>query len=197
MVGSIDGKIEITYKKLSDLKPHPRNPRVHPDIQISKLVKSMGEFGFTNPIITDLDNMILAGHARYMASKKKGLEEVPVITIPLTGDDALAYMVANNKIQESSEWDLELLKHNFDKLNVEGYELKHTGFDDASIYNILNEKEDEIRYELTVEGINIPLTEEEYLLLTSLLDEYLNISPTSTKFVEWLYTIKGRCMSNE
>ena len=73
--------MEITNKKVVDLIPYINNARTHSDEQITQIAASIKEFGFTNPILTDGTNGIIAGHGRLMAAKKMGMEEVPTIEL--------------------------------------------------------------------------------------------------------------------
>ena len=77
--------LEIKKVDISSLKPHPKNPRVHPDSLINKIQSSIKEFGWTNPILVSADGYILAGHARLKAAHKMGLMQVPVICLPFDG----------------------------------------------------------------------------------------------------------------
>lgn len=99
----------IRMAPIHSLRPHPTNPRVHPESAISKLVHSIQEFGWTNPILVDADGRILAGHARLKAAERAGLTEVPVIDLPLSGEKADAYLVADNRLQQDTDWDYPVL----------------------------------------------------------------------------------------
>jgi hypothetical protein len=127
---------EICEKKITDLKPHPKNPRRHPEKLISKLIMSITEYGFTSPVLVDGDNRILAGHARVKAAEKMGLEVVPTIVLPLTGAKADAYVVVDNKLSELSEWDEILLADLISDIDASGFDLELTGFDLDEIDNL-------------------------------------------------------------
>ena len=96
--------------KIAELKPHPKNPRQHPDSAIAKLTRSIQEFGWTNPVLVSKDGFVLAGHARLKAAENAGITEVPVIQLDLEGAKADAYLIADNKTQDLTDWDLPLLK---------------------------------------------------------------------------------------
>lgn len=184
--------LKIEYVPLDRLQPHPQNPRVHPPKEITQLAKGMEEYGFTNPIIADTDGTILSGHARYKAAKRKKLTEVPVIFVPFNKEDGLAYMLAVNRIQQESEWDLPKLRKMFGELNESELDLSLTGFDDQSIFKILEEeKEGLIVYEANVNGTVVPLTFEEYDLMSRLLNRYLISSMVSTHFILWMFYQRG------
>ncbi len=91
--------IEITTRKTNDLIPYVNNSRTHSDEQVSQVAASIKEFGFTNPILVDADNGIIAGHGRLMAAKKLGLQEVPTIELGHLSDaQKKAYVIADNKL---------------------------------------------------------------------------------------------------
>lgn len=121
--------MKVKKVNINDLKPHPKNPRVHPDSAIEKLERSIKEFGWTNPILVSRDGYILAGHARLKAAKKAGLEEVPVIYLPLEGAKAEAYLIADNKLQDETDWDEDMLKELINEIDSQGVDLTITGFD--------------------------------------------------------------------
>jgi len=121
--------MEVKKVNINDLKPHPKNPRVHPDSAIEKLERSIKEFGWTNPILVSADGYILAGHARLKAAKKAGLKEVPAIYLPLEGAKAEAYLIADNKLQDETSWDEDVLKELINEIGNEGIDLTITGFD--------------------------------------------------------------------
>ena len=131
--------MEIKTVKISELRPHPKNPRVHPDSAIEKLVRSIKEFGWTNPILVSADGYILAGHARLKAAEKAGIEEVPVIYLPLEGAKAEAYLIADNRLQDETDWDLPKLKDLLLELDTGEFDLELTGFDMDEIEDLTTE----------------------------------------------------------
>jgi DNA modification methylase len=131
---------EITIKRLSDLKPHPKNPRRHPDKLIQKLAASIETYGFTSPVLIDADGRILAGHARCKAAEKMGLAEVPCITLPLSSAAADAYVIVDNKLSELSEWDEEILSGLIADIDAAGFDVELTGFDIDEIDALLSPK---------------------------------------------------------
>jgi DNA modification methylase len=131
---------EIVIKRLSDLRPHPKNPRKHPDKLIKKLASSIETYGFTSPVLIDADNRILAGHARCKAAEEMGLSEAPCIVLPLSGAAADAYVVVDNKLSELSEWDEELLSSLISDIDAAGFDVELTGFDIDEIDALLSPK---------------------------------------------------------
>ena len=121
------------------LKPYERNARTHSDEQVEQIASSMIEFGFTNPILVDSSDGIIAGHGRLMAAKRLNLSEVPVIVLDhLTDEQRRAYVLADNKLALNAGWDDELLAAELQSLAADGYDLTLTGFSDAELDDLLN-----------------------------------------------------------
>lgn len=137
----MDEETKLEQVLISDLKPHPKNPRVHPDSAIDKLVKSMKQYGFTNPVLISKDNVILAGHARTKAARKAGKDKVPVIRLDLEGAAADAYLIADNRLQQDTKWEKNVLKVLMEELEIQDYDLDLTGFDQDEIDKLLEKDE--------------------------------------------------------
>ena len=121
-----------TYKKalVADLLPYIRNSRTHSEEQVAQIAASIKEFGFTNPVLIDGDNGIIAGHGRVLAARKLGIGEVPCITLDyLTDAQKRAYVIADNKLALNAGWDEEMLRVEFAELEGLGFDLELTGFD--------------------------------------------------------------------
>ena len=110
--------MELVKKKVSELIPYINNSRTHSEEQITQIVSSIKEFGFTNPILIDKDNSIIAGHGRLQAVKRLGYEEVPCILISgLTKTQIKALIIADNQLALNAGWDLEKLSVEIEGLN--------------------------------------------------------------------------------
>lgn len=121
--------LRITYKKKGDLIPYAMNCRTHSEEQITQIASSIKEFGFTNPVLIDEDDGIIAGHGRIMAAKKLGMDEVPTITITgLTEAQKKAYVIADNKLALNAGWDEETLALEISALQEMDFDLELTGF---------------------------------------------------------------------
>ena len=123
----------MTHKSITaqvkDLIPYARNSRTHSDEQITQIASSIREFGFTNPIIIDDKNNIIAGHGRIMAANKLGIKEVPCVVVSgWTEAQKKAYVIADNKLALNAGWDEQMLKLEFDELGELGFNLELTGF---------------------------------------------------------------------
>ena len=120
---------KLVWRNVTDLIPYARNSRTHSDEQVAQIAASIKEFGWTNPILTDGDNGLIAGHGRLLAARKLGQKEVP--TIELTGlseAQKKAYIIADNRLALNAGWDNEMLKLEFDQLTELGFDLELTGF---------------------------------------------------------------------
>lgn len=128
--------MNIVQMKIKDLKPYEKNPRKN-DKAVDYVAESIKEFGFKVPIVVDKDNVIVAGHTRYKASKKLGFSEVPcIVADDLNEEQIKAFRLADNKVGEFAEWDFDLLNSELDDLIDIDMEL--FGFD-----NVLEEEQDE------------------------------------------------------
>jgi hypothetical protein len=132
-------KLTIKYKKTSDLVPYANNSRLHDETQLGQLVASINEFGFTNPVLLDGANGIIAGHGRVMAANALGLETVPTIELQhLTDEQKAAYVIADNKLAQNAKWDDEILRLELQSLSDADYDLSILGFDEASLSRLLD-----------------------------------------------------------
>jgi len=126
--------------KINKLKPHPQNARTHSKKQIRQIAQSIETFGFTNPVLIDGKNNILAGHGRVEAAKLAKLAEVPCVRIThLTPAQKRAYILADNRLAELSGWDEGLLQVELEEINHLDcdFDLTLTGFETPEIDNLL------------------------------------------------------------
>ena len=130
--------LNVEYRKLETLIPYARNPRTHGEAQIAKIAASIAEYGWTNPILVDGGNGIIAGHGRLAAARKLNLAEVPVIELAhLTPAQKRAYVIADNRLALDAGWDEEMLALELAELSEAGFELALTGFEDAELQDLL------------------------------------------------------------
>jgi DNA modification methylase len=121
------------------LIPYARNARTHSDSQVAQIAASIAEFGFTNPILTDGEKGVIAGHGRLAAARKLALTEVPVIELAhLTPTQKKAYILADNRIAENAGWDEELLKLELAELQDADFNLDLMGFGDEELDRLLD-----------------------------------------------------------
>jgi DNA modification methylase len=122
-------EIEVKYRKVEDLIPYVNNSRKHSDEQVAQIASSIKEFGWTNPILIDGTNSIIAGHGRLMAARKLKMEEVPTIELShLTDTQRKALVIADNKLALNADWDTTLLTIELDELLKDGFALDVLGF---------------------------------------------------------------------
>lgn len=129
-----DGALAIEYRPLDALIPYARNARTHSDAQVAQIAASIREFGWTNPVLVDGDNGIIAGHGRLLAARKLGMSQAPVIELAgLSEAQKRAYILADNKLALNAGWDDELLALEFADLASLGVDLSLTGFGEDEI----------------------------------------------------------------
>ena len=126
---------QIPLKKLT---PYARNSRTHSDIQIAQIAASIKEFGFTNPVLIDDGNDIIAGHGRVLAATKLGLDEVPCIRLShLTEYQRRAYVIADNQLALNASWNFDMLSVEIDELNDGKYDISKIGFSTTELAEII------------------------------------------------------------
>ena len=128
--------LHLEYLAISDLKPNPRNARLHSKKQLHQIGASIDEFGFNVPVLIDRGNVIIAGHGRVEAARNLGMETVPVLRIEhLTDAQKRAFALADNKIALNSSWDQEILQLDLKELCALdlNFDLEITGFETAEI----------------------------------------------------------------
>jgi hypothetical protein len=131
--------LAIVYRKISDLKPYPRNARTHSRKQVKQIAAAITEFGFTNAVLIDESDQIIAGHGRVQAAKLLGLVEAPTVQIAhLSATQKRAYILADNRLAEKAGWDKEILALELQGLLADGFEVVLTGFEAPDIDVILD-----------------------------------------------------------
>jgi len=138
--GKADGEqpVQIEQVATADLIPYARNARTHSDSQVAQIAGSIQEFGFTNPVLIDAANGIIAGHGRVMAAQKLGLQSVPCIRLGhLSEAQKRAYILADNRIALNSGWDDAMLEVELAELHADEYDLGLLGFDADELSKLL------------------------------------------------------------
>ena len=132
--------MKIEQIPTADLIPYARNTRTHSPEQVAQIAGSIREFGFTNPVLIDAENGIIAGHGRVMAAGKLGLAKVPCIRLAhLTDTQKRAYIIADNKLALNAGWDEEMLALELGELGDLDFDLSLIGFDEAELGDIMAE----------------------------------------------------------
>lgn len=134
--------MNIVNLSIDDLKPYKNNPRIN-DQAVEAVASSIKEFGFKVPIVVDKNNIIVAGHTRFKASKRLGLKEVPcIIADDLNEEQIKAFRLADNKVGELAEWDNDLLNLELEDI---GLNMEQFGFDLEKKLKVL-EDEPEVKF---------------------------------------------------
>lgn len=135
--------LQIEQRAIGALIPYARNARTHSDAQVAQIAASIVEFGWTNPILVDGTNGVIAGHGRLLAARQLGLDTVPVIELAhLSPAQKRAYILADNRLAENAGWDEELLALELAELRDAEFDLDLLGFSDEEIDELLGAGED-------------------------------------------------------
>jgi ParB-like chromosome segregation protein Spo0J len=122
--------MQIQLRPIEGLIPYARNSRTHSDDQVAQIAASIREFGWTNPVLVDGANGIIAGHGRVLAARKLGMAEVPCIELAhLSEAQKKAYIIADNKLALNAGWDDELLALELGELHAADFDMALLGFD--------------------------------------------------------------------
>jgi len=187
--------MQVLYGDPLELIPYENNPRVN-DYAVKKVMESIKEFGFTNPILVDTDMVIIAGHTRREASILAGLEKVPYIIVEdLSTEQIKAYRIADNKLGELAVWDEDMLREELFTLQEADFELEVMGFTEMDIKDLFEEKPEPKPKKSKEEKTTLPMlrfgsnsiriTDEELVLLSNRYNEYTELTPNEG-FVSWL-----------
>ncbi len=142
MTTTFEGSLVVVYQPVSTLISYPHNARTHSNHQIRQIARSITEFGFTNPILIDQNNTIIAGHGRLLAAQMLDMEQVPTIRLEtLTESQIRAYVLADNQLALNAGWDKSILAIEFEQLLAinEEIDITVTGFEIPEIDLILQE----------------------------------------------------------
>jgi ParB-like chromosome segregation protein Spo0J len=136
--------IAVEYREVADLIPYARNSRTHSPEQVGQIAASIKEFGFTNPVLIDGEDGIIAGHGRVMAAQKLGLDQVPCIELKhLTAAQKKAYIIADNKLALNAGWDLDMLRVELVDLGDMQFNVELTGFAHDEIVKLFGDEDDD------------------------------------------------------
>lgn len=140
---------QIKKVDINKLIPYVNNAKQHSDDQVIKIASSIREFGFVNPVLIDKDFNIIAGHGRVMAAKRLKLEEVPCLFVEgLSEAQRKAYILADNRLGELADWDMELVQSELEVLQELDFDIDLTGFELPEDIDEPEIEEDEIPEEV-------------------------------------------------
>ncbi|EFS8829350.1 ParB N-terminal domain-containing protein [Salmonella enterica] len=189
--------LKIEYLPRGKLLCYAKNSRTHSDEQVDQLVNSIREFGFTNPVLIDEQNELIAGHGRLAAADVLELEMVPAIRLSgLSDKQKKAYRIADNKLALNAGWDMQLLAEEVSELMDNDFDIELLGFSETEIDEMLNiepppsEEDDspsvvQIKY-LAIDKDRIPATDTEIALLLDVYRQYHDAHETHEGFVKYL-----------
>tara|TARA_R100000773_G_C4209812_1_gene109675 strand:- start:724 stop:1392 length:669 start_codon:yes stop_codon:yes gene_type:complete len=188
-------EMQIVQMNIGSIKPYEKNPRKIPTKAINFVKESLKNFGWQQPIVVDEEKVIVVGHTRYEAAKSLDMKEVPVQIAKLTTEQAKAYRIADNKVNELTEWDNVLLNNELLELQNMNIDLSNIGFDEKEIENIFdieapeftvpeNSFEEEVKNIDDIQNSNVRMvqlflnneTEIEFKKMTKELSKKYNIS---------------------
>src|ERR1043166_5751486 len=139
-------QLAVIYRPIGALTLNPKNPRLHNRRQIRPIARSIQSFGFNVPVLIDAEDKVIAGHGRLLASRELGWSEVPTIRLEhLNEAQKRAFMIADNRLTDTSAWDEVLLAEQLKDLSVLDldFSLEATGFEMGEI-------------DLRIEGLTVP-----------------------------------------
>ena len=176
--------MQVVEKKITQIKPYEKNPRKN-DSAVDAVANSISQFGFKVPVVIDSNGVIVCGHTRYKAAKKLGLEVLPcVVADDLTDEQIKAYRLADNKVSELAEWDIDLLGEELN--DIFDIDMSDFGFDlseEDPINDEQLEKTQGFEYTLKFGKTTVIMTEEEYNQLLDRYNEYSKENGVSFGFV--------------
>ncbi|EEV4742151.1 MULTISPECIES: ParB/Srx family N-terminal domain-containing protein [Escherichia] len=189
--------LKIEYLPVGKLLRYAKNSRTHSDEQVEQLVNSIREFGFTNPVLIDEKNELIAGHGRLAAAKILEMDKVPAIRLSnLSEKQKKAYRIADNKLALNAGWDMQLLAEEVKELMDDDFDIDLLGFNDAELDEMLSDEQPQeeddnsspvvqIKY-LAIDKERIPATDMEIALLLDVYRQYHDAHETHEGFVQYL-----------
>lgn len=129
--------LEITYRQINELNWHENNARTHSKEQIEQIINSINEFGWTNPVLIDENDVIIAGHGRLEAAIKLGINEVPCIILSgLSETQKRAYLIADNQLALNAGWDISILQAEIEDLKLNDFDIDLLGLSESDLDKI-------------------------------------------------------------
>ncbi|XJB52514.1 ParB/Srx family N-terminal domain-containing protein (plasmid) [Escherichia coli] len=189
--------LKIEYLPVGKLLRYAKNSRTHSDEQVEQLVNSIREFGFTNPVLIDEKNELIAGHGRLAAAEILEMDKVPAIRLSnLSEKQKKAYRIADNKLALNAGWDMQLLTEEVKELMDDDFDIDLLGFNDAELDEMLSDEQPQeeddnsspvvqIKY-LAIDKERIPATDMEIALLLDVYRQYHDAHETHEGFVQYL-----------
>lgn len=147
------------------LKPYERNARTHSDEQVAQIAASIVEFGFTNPVLVDSNDGIIAGHGRLAAAQQLGLKSVPVVVLDhLSERQRRAYILADNQLATNAGWDPDLLRSELAELADLDFDLSLLGWSDEELADLTGAVEELDAMPALKDGDREPIQQMSFIL---------------------------------
>lgn len=193
--------LKIEYINIMDLVGYGRNARTHSEDQIQQLIDSINEYGFTNPVLIDENNILIAGHGRTEAAKQIGMQEIPVIRLKdLSENQKKALRISDNQLALNAGWDFQLLAAEISDLQSVDFDIDLLGFDDEFLEDILAGDTDKLEDDQDEEGDSpqvkiirmkfgsneVEISAEELGRLETKLIQYVDANEFTSGFATWL-----------
>lgn len=145
--------MNIKQININDIIPYHNNPRKNQ--AIDKVASSIKEYGFQQPIVVDKQMVVIVGHTRLLGAKKLGLDKVPIVIADLSNAKAKAYRIADNRVNEESDWDFKLLQEELNILLDLETDLNLTGFSSDELDSMFSKEEIEFpETEATIDDVD-------------------------------------------
>jgi len=136
--------LSVEYRNIDTLIPYVNNARTHSDEQVAQIAASIKEFGWTNPVLIDGENGIIAGHGRVQAARKLEQTDIPVIELQgLSEAQRRAYILADNRLAQNAGWDEDLLHLELTNLEYADFDLSLLGFEPGELSDLLADDPEE------------------------------------------------------
>ena len=183
-------KTEIV--KIDEIRPHPRNARVHSDRNIKAIQDSLDEFGQRTPIVVGRRNFILKGCGTWKAAKRAGWDKIAIVRAKLTDEQELAYSLADNKSSDLSKFDDVALRDVLAELDKQQVDLSTTGFSRIeldSLFEAQEEAEKDANKASKADKIAVTFTGDAADIVRKAVSRYRRIANTEDRMVECLVEI--------
>lgn len=174
-------RYQIEILDVDLLAPYANNARTHSDEQIEQIARSIREFGWTNPVLIDQNDTIVAGHGRVLAARRLGIHTVPCLRLEFMDEEQKrAYVLADNQLALKAGWDFSLLREELFDLKDIGFDIELIGFDDAELNDILSGTADSKEQEGDTQEFSIRIWSKDEAEILA-VKKLLGVSATAAK----------------
>jgi len=183
--------------KIEDLEPYSANSRTHSESQISQIIASISQFGFTNPILIDENKGIIAGHGRVTAASRLEMTEVPAVMLSGYSDDQKkALVILDNKLALNAGWDYDILGAEINDLDLCGFDIELLGFDEDELEDIMGNINSGVEFPEMRDGERDPFQTLSFTLHDSQVDELKRAMKIANDMGEYDITVNANGNGN-